>query len=101
MEQELEKTLSGYYRVLPPAEVEWALVRLGLMRGQSPDPNQAIRLGQMLGVDALVMGEVILCCIASLIFQNLCGEVLQDLSPCAGTTCRGCRASPGQSLRHS
>lgn len=58
VEQELVKTLSGYYRVLPPAEVEWALVRLGLLRGQSPDPNQAIRLGQMLGVDALVMGEV-------------------------------------------
>ena len=58
VEQELVKTLSGYYRVLPPAEVEWALVRRGLLRGQSPDPNQAIRLGQMLGVDALVMGEV-------------------------------------------
>ncbi|HPT83142.1 MAG TPA: hypothetical protein PLM25_04575 [Limnochordia bacterium] len=58
VEQELVKTLSGYYRVLPPAEVEWALVRLGLLRGQSPDRNQAVRLGQMLGVDALVMGEV-------------------------------------------
>lgn len=58
VEQELVKTLSGYYRVLEPAEVEWALVRLGLMRGQSPDRDQAIRLGQMLGVDALVVGEV-------------------------------------------
>lgn len=58
VEQELVKTLSEYYRVLDPQEVEWALVRLGLMRGQSPDRNQAIRLGEMLGVDALVMGEV-------------------------------------------
>ena len=52
------KTLSGYNRVLPPAEGEWARVRRGLVRGQSPEPYQAIRLGQMLGVDALVMGDV-------------------------------------------
>ncbi|NMB01381.1 MAG: hypothetical protein GX971_07695 [Firmicutes bacterium] len=58
VEQELVKKLSEYYRVLDPQEVEWALVRLGLLRGQSPDRDQAVRLGQMLGVDALVMGEV-------------------------------------------
>jgi len=58
VEQEIIKTLSGYYRVLQPSEVEWALVRIGLLRGQSPDRNQAIRLGQMLGVDAIIVGEV-------------------------------------------
>lgn len=58
VEQEIIQTLSGYYRVLPPSEVEWATVRLGLMRGQAPDASQAVRLGQMLGVDALVVGEV-------------------------------------------
>ena len=58
VEQEIVKTLSGYYRVLPPSEMEWALVRLGLLRGHSPDRDQAVRLGQMLGVDAVVVGEV-------------------------------------------
>ncbi len=58
VEQEIVKTLSGYYRVLPPSETEWALVRLGLLRGHSPDRDQAVRLGQMLGVDAVVVGEV-------------------------------------------
>ena len=58
VEQEIIKTLSSYYRVISPTEAEWALVRLGLMRGQSPNRDQAIRLGQMLVVDALVMGEV-------------------------------------------
>lgn len=58
VEQQLIKTLSEYYRVLTPQETEWALVRVGLMRGQSPDRDAAIRLGQLLGVDALVMGEV-------------------------------------------
>lgn len=58
IEQEIVSTLSGYYRVLQPSEVEWAIVRLGLLHGQSPDRNEAVRLGQMLGVDAIVVGEV-------------------------------------------
>jgi len=58
VEQQILRTLSEYYRVITPEEAEWALVRLGLLRGQSPDRDQAIRLGQMLGVDALVMGEL-------------------------------------------
>ena len=58
VEQRIVQTLSEYYRVVGPEETEWALVRLGLLRGQSPSRDQAIRLGQMLGVDALVMGEV-------------------------------------------
>jgi hypothetical protein len=58
VEQQIMRTLSEYYRVITPEEAEWALVRLGLLRGQSPDRDQAIRLGQMLGVDALVMGEL-------------------------------------------
>jgi hypothetical protein len=58
VEQRILQTLSEYYRVVDPSETEWALVRLGLLRGQSPNQDQAVRLGQMLGVDALVMGEV-------------------------------------------
>lgn len=58
VEQQLVRTLGGYYRVLEPAETEWALVRLGLLRGEMPNSDQAIRLGQMLGVDAIVFGEV-------------------------------------------
>lgn len=58
VEQEIVRILSGYYRVLGPQEVEWALVRLGLMRGEVPSRDQVIRLGQMLGVDAVVTGEV-------------------------------------------
>ncbi|HBN96118.1 MAG TPA: hypothetical protein DDZ66_07440, partial [Firmicutes bacterium] len=58
VEQQIMKTLSEYYRVISPEEAEWALVRLGLLRGQSPNRDEAIRLGQMLGVDAVVMGEV-------------------------------------------
>ncbi len=58
VEQKILQTLSQYYRVISPEESEWALVRLGLLRGQSPSRDEAIRLGQMLGVDAVVMGEV-------------------------------------------
>ncbi len=58
VEQEIIRVLSQYYRVLSPEESEWALVRLGLLRGQSPNRDTAIRLGQMLGVDAIIMGEV-------------------------------------------
>ncbi|MCK9525918.1 MAG: hypothetical protein M0R49_08320 [Limnochordia bacterium] len=58
VEQQVIRTLSEYYRVISPEEAEWALVRLGLLRGQSPNRDEAIRLGQMLGVDAVVMGEV-------------------------------------------
>ncbi len=58
VEQQITRTLSEYYRVIGPDEAEWALVRLGLLRGQSPNRDEAIRLGQMLGVDALVIGEV-------------------------------------------
>jgi hypothetical protein len=58
LEQQIIRNLSAYYRVISPEEAEWALVRLGLLRGQSPNRDEAIRLGQMLGVDALVMGEV-------------------------------------------
>lgn len=58
VEQQIIKTLSEYYRVVPPQETEWALVRLGLLRGQSPDRDTTIRLGQMLGVDAVIVGEV-------------------------------------------
>ena len=58
LEQKLLRTLSEYYRVLDPAETEWALVRLGLVRGDTPNRDEAVRLGQMLGVDALILGEV-------------------------------------------
>ncbi|NLL48019.1 MAG: hypothetical protein GX249_05495 [Firmicutes bacterium] len=58
VEQEMIRILSQYYRVIGPDEAEWALVRLGLLRGESPNRDAAIRLGQMLGVDALIMGEV-------------------------------------------
>ncbi len=58
VEQQIIKTLSEYYRVITPQESEWALVRLGLMRGQSPDRDAAVRLGQMLGVDAVIVGEI-------------------------------------------
>ncbi|HKM43039.1 MAG TPA: hypothetical protein VJZ70_03500 [Limnochordia bacterium] len=57
-EQEIVRVLSQYYRVISPQEAEWALVRLGLLRGQSPHRDEAIRLGQMLGVDAIIMGEL-------------------------------------------
>lgn len=58
VEQQLVEKLAEYYRVLDPIETEWAVVRLNLLRGESPSPDQVIRLGQMLGVDAVIFGEV-------------------------------------------
>lgn len=58
VEQALTRKLSEHYRVLEPAQTEWALVRLGLLRGEMPSSEQAISLGQLLGVDAVIFGEV-------------------------------------------
>lgn len=58
VEQQLSRQLSAYYRVIEPIEAEWALVRLGLRRGQAPSPDEVVRLGQLLGVDAVLFGEV-------------------------------------------
>lgn len=58
VEQQLSKKLSEFYRIIEPIEADWALVRLGLRRGETPNPDQTIRLGQMLGVDAVLFGEV-------------------------------------------
>lgn len=58
IEQQLSKGLSSFYRIIEPNEAEWALVRLGLRRGQTPSPDEVVRLGQLLGVDAVLFGEV-------------------------------------------
>lgn len=58
VEQQLQRRLSKNYRVLEPAEAEWALARLKLPRGVMPTADQAVRLGKLLEVDALVVGEV-------------------------------------------
>lgn len=58
IEQKLSQELQTYYKVIDPIEAEWALVRLGLRRGQNPSPDEAVRLGQLLNADAVLFGEV-------------------------------------------
>lgn len=58
IEQKLSQELAVYYQVVEPIEAEWALVRLGLRRGQTPSPDEVVRLGQLLNVDAVLFGEV-------------------------------------------
>lgn len=58
IEQKLSQELRAYYKVIDPIEAEWALVRVGLRRGQNPSPDEVVRLGQLLNVDAVLFGEV-------------------------------------------
>ncbi len=58
MEEQISRKLSEHYQVVEPVEAEWALVRLGLRRGVMPTPDQAVRLGKLLRVDALLVGEL-------------------------------------------
>lgn len=58
VEQSLVRALEGYYKILEPAETEWALTKVGLRRGVMPTSEQAIKLGKLLAVDALVFGEI-------------------------------------------
>lgn len=58
VEQQLSRKLSEYYRVIDPTEADWALARLGLRRGETPTPDEVVRLGKLLDVDAILYGEV-------------------------------------------
>ncbi|NLJ79401.1 MAG: hypothetical protein GX335_00025 [Firmicutes bacterium] len=58
LEQELKHKLARQFQILEPAETAWALSRLGLSRGDLPNFKQAVRLGKLLEVDALLVGEV-------------------------------------------
>lgn len=58
VEQRLCEQLGEYYRVIEPREADWALARVGLRPTELPTAEQARRLGDLLGVDALILGEV-------------------------------------------
>ncbi|MFY9494129.1 MAG: hypothetical protein GX101_09650 [Firmicutes bacterium] len=58
VEQQLVEQLGVFYQVTDPREADWALARVGLRPTEAPSAEQARRLGELLGVDAVIMGEV-------------------------------------------